>query len=89
MFISFSKTIAKFGGFRLGVGMRVTKNNAVWMSFVVLFIELFKLIWYMIVFAFWLAYIICYGLYLGTKKLVIHFAEKQRLNEQTKNEFAE
>lgn len=27
MFIGFSKTIAKFGGFRLGIGMRLSKNR--------------------------------------------------------------
>jgi len=70
MFISFSKTIARFGGFRLGVGMRVNKKNAIWMSFLVMFIAMFKAMWYMMVLCGWMVYAVCYGMYWCIKKIV-------------------
>lgn len=30
MFIGLSKTFAKFGKFRIGAGLRITKSNALW-----------------------------------------------------------
>lgn len=63
MFFSLSKTISKFGGFRLGVGIRITKNNVLWMSLIVLFINIFKLMWYAVILCFWLIYAVFYGIY--------------------------
>jgi hypothetical protein len=62
MFIGFSKTLAKFGGFRLGVGMRVTKKNAAWAACIPLIIWFFQMIWYMIILSFWLMYAVFYGM---------------------------
>ena len=70
MFISFSKTLAKFGGFRLGVGMRLTKKNSVWMLFIIMFIAIFKAMWYLMILTFWLIYAMIYGMIYMIKKLV-------------------
>lgn len=70
MFISLSKALAKCGGFRMGLGLRITKKNAIWMAFIVMFVCLMQAMWYMMIISFWLAYAICYGLFLGIKKLI-------------------
>lgn len=70
MFIGLSKTFAKFGKFRIGAGLRITKSNALWMSIVLLFVWMFQLCWYMMVLCFWLMYAVCYGIYWCIKKLV-------------------
>jgi hypothetical protein len=69
MFISFSKTIAKFGGFRVGIGTRLSKKNAVWLSWLFLFVAIFKLMWYMLLLYGWLIYAMCYGMYWCIKKI--------------------
>lgn len=69
MFISFSKTLARFGGFRLGLGMRMTKKNAIWMLFVLMFVCIFKMMWYMMILCFWLMYAMIYWIAYGIKKL--------------------
>lgn len=70
MFLTFSKTIGRFGGFRLGVGTRITKNNAWYMLIFVCFIAMFKLMWYGLVAACWLMYAMCYGTFWLCKKTV-------------------
>lgn len=82
MFISFSKTLAKFGGFRLGVGVRMNKKNAVWISFIAIFIVLFKLTWYMLLFSGWMIYAVFYGLYWCIKKM---FPSKKQNNSKNVN----
>lgn len=62
MFISLSKTLTRFGGFRLGVGIRMNKSNAVWMLLLVACVETFKAVWYMMIIALWLCYAMCYGI---------------------------
>lgn len=69
MFVGLSKTFAKFGGFRLGLGLRLTKSNAPVMLFVLMFVWMFQLMWYMMVLCFWLMYAVCYGFYWCIKKL--------------------
>ena len=69
MFVSFSKTIAKFGGFRLGIGMRMSKKNAVLMYLIIMFVAMFKLVWYMLLLCGWLMYAMCYGMYWCIKKI--------------------
>ena len=70
MFVSLSKTFAKFGMFRIGAGMRITKKNAAWMLVIMMFVWMFQLMWCMIVLCFWLMYAVCYGIYWCIKKLV-------------------
>lgn len=70
MFIGLSKTFAKFGMFRIGAGMRLTKKNAAWMLVILMFVWMFQLCWYMMVLCFWLIYAVCYGIYWCIKKLV-------------------
>ena len=77
MFISFSKTIARFGGFRLGVGMRLNKKNAIWMSLIVLFVAMFQLMWYMLILCGWMMYAVCYGIYWCIKKTIGASSKKQ------------
>jgi hypothetical protein len=67
MFISLSKTLARFGGFRLGVGMRLSKKNMIWMSLIVITIQMFKAMWYMMIVLFWLMYALGYGIYKAYK----------------------
>lgn len=70
MFISFSKTMAKFGGMRLGFGLRITKTNFIWMAFILMFVYLFQAMWYMLVLMGWLVYAVCYGIYWCIKKIL-------------------
>ena len=91
MFISFSKTVARFGGFRLGFGMRLNKKNAVWAWLVLLFVGIFQLLWSMFVLCGWLIYAMFYGLYWCTKKLISALSKRQ-VNQQvqtTTNESTE
>lgn len=77
MFIGFSKTIARFGGFRLSVGMRMSKKNAVWMCLLIMFVAVFKLMWSVMLLCGWLIYAMCYGMYWCTKKIVNHVTQKR------------
>ena len=70
MFISFSKTIARVGGLRIGVGKRITAKNAWWMLLVVCFVAVFKFMWYMCVFILWLVYAMLYGMWWCCKKII-------------------
>ena len=70
MFVSLSKTLARFGGLRLGLGLRLNKNNAAWMLFVLMFVYIFQAMWYMMILCGWLVYAVCYGVYWSIKKLI-------------------
>lgn len=70
MYISLSKTLAKFGGFRLGVGMRVTKKNSLIMALVICMASIFKAMWYILIICGWLVYIMYYGLFQLCKKSI-------------------
>lgn len=80
MFIGFSKTIAKFGGFKLGVGMRLNKKNAIWVSMIALFVVMFKLMWYALVLCGWLMYAFFYCIYWCFKALFGLSSRKQKTN---------
>ncbi len=67
MFISFSKTLAKVGGFRIGFRKRITSKNALWMSLLYLVVAMCQLMWYSAVLAAWLVYAFFYGVYLCIK----------------------
>lgn len=69
MFFGLSRTLAKFGGCRFGVGFRITKDNMLWMCLLVMFVELIKATWYMMVVIFWLIYAMFYGMYWVSKKI--------------------
>ena len=69
MYLSFSKTIAKFGKFRLRAGVRVTKKNAAAMAAIAFLYYCVKLTWYMCIFCGWLIYVCCYGMIYCTKKM--------------------
>ena len=79
MFISFSKTLAKVGGFRLGV--RMTKKNAAYMWMILFLVSMLKLTWYMLVLTLWLMYAMCYGIY-WCIKLPFRMAKKRKSNNQ-------
>lgn len=70
MFIGLSRAMEKYGKFRLGVGMRLTKKNAAYMAFFLMFMWMFQLLWYMMVLCFWMFYAVCYGMYWCIKKLI-------------------
>ena len=78
MFIGLSKTLARFGGFRLGVGMRLTKNNIIWMSFIVMFVYLLKATWYMMIICFWIVYALYYGMFHCCRELLKKFKNEQK-----------
>ena len=84
MFISLSKTIARFGGFRLGIGMRLNKKNAIWLSLIIMFVAMFQLMWYMLLLCGWMIYAVCYGIYWCIKKIIVASSKKQN-NKQTPN----
>ena len=77
MFLSFSKTIAKVGGVRIGIGTRVSKKNAPYALIGIFFYYLFLMCWYMIIGCFWLMYAMCYGCYWVIKKLILSLKSKK------------
>lgn len=63
MFVSFTKTLKKMSGFRLGFGVRVNKRNApLWLCAMFLS-AMFYMMWYMIIGAGWLLYFMLYAIY--------------------------
>ena len=77
MSVSLSKTLAKFGGFRLGFGIRITKKNACYMAFIFLFACIIQLTWYMMLLCFWLMYAAIYGMY-WCIRAIIRAAKKNK-----------
>lgn len=71
MFISLSKTLGKVGGFRIGIGKRITSKNAWWMCLVVCCVACLQLTWYMCVLSLWLVYAAMYGMWWVCKKLFV------------------
>lgn len=78
MFVSLSKTLTKFGGLRLGLGLRLNRSNAAWMLFVLMFVYIFQAMWYMMIVCGWLVYAVCYGVYWCIKKLVETIKTKEK-----------
>lgn len=84
MFISLSSAIARFGGMRIGAGFRITRKNA-WFGYLILmFIYMFQLMWYTMILAGWLLYLIYYGMFIGIRKFVywIRARRASRQNEE-------
>ena len=79
MFLSFSKTIAKFGGFRIGIGTRVSKKNAGYALIFMLFYYMFLMCWYMMIGCLWLMYAMCYGCYWIVKKIILSLKAKKEV----------
>lgn len=69
MFVGFSKVIGK-SKFRVGAGMRLTKQNVWYMLFVLLIYWMFLLCFYVIAFSLWIVYAFCYGVYWCIKKVI-------------------
>ena len=69
MFMSFSKTIAKVGGFRFGIRMRLTKSNALWYFLVLATVYTCQLVWYSMIVCLWVMYAIAYGIFQGIRKV--------------------
>ncbi len=63
MFIGFSKRLKAMGGFRLGVGLRLTKNNCWYFLFALLLYGCFYLCWYSVIACGWILYFMLYALY--------------------------
>lgn len=78
MFISCSKMLTKFGGFRLGLGLRITKNNIMWMSFIIMFVSILQACWYMMLLVFWMFYGMVYGTIYIVKKILTIRKQKQQ-----------
>ena len=76
MFMSFSKTIAKVGGFRFGIRMRLTKSNALWYFLALATVYTCQLIWYSMVVCLWLMYAFLCGIFWCIKKPYILLAKK-------------
>ena len=87
MFVSFTKTLKKMSGFRLGFAMRVNKRNALLWCCAMLFAAMFYLMWYMIIGAGWCLYFMLWAIYkiyfymfkgiaIGCKKLYQHITKK-------------
>ena len=70
MFVSFAKFAKKMGGIRFGLGLRITKSNALWMCFLLMFVYMVQACWYMMLLCFWLLYIVIYGAVWLTKNIV-------------------
>lgn len=82
MFISLSKTMAKFGGVRLGVGMRMSKKNAPYVGIFVALLMMFKAMWYLMVVCFWMVYAVIYGVvWLCRKTLKKSYEQIEKKNQ--------
>ena len=75
MFIGLSKTIGKVGGFRIGIGQRITSKNAWWLIFAMVMYGMIKLAMYMVIASFWMIYAVFYGMWWCIKKLVFGIAK--------------
>lgn len=69
MFLSLSKTLAKFGGLRLGFGIRLKKSNTIWMLCIMSFVYMLQAMWYIMVCMFWMVYAVIYGMIWCYKKM--------------------
>jgi SNF family Na+-dependent transporter len=76
MFISFSKTLAKVGGFRIGFRKKITSKNLLWVSLLYLTVVMCQLMFYSAVLVGWLLYAFCYGIVWVTKYLFKDFSER-------------
>ena len=88
MYLSFSKTLARVGGFRIGCGLRLTKKNILWMPIVLMFVYMFQLMKYMCVVAVWVLYWFFYGMYYLTKqsiKAIVKLISKPKTNSLADN----
>ena len=63
MFITLSKRLKSMSGFRLRVGLRITKNNWWYFLFILLFVGCFYFCWWCFVGCCWLVYFIFYAIY--------------------------
>ena len=70
MFVSLSKTFAKFGNIRIGAGIRMNKNNSFWILLILGFIGMIKLTWYILLFFGWITYALGYGIYCLIKFII-------------------
>ena len=80
MFFSFSKTIVRFGKMRLGLGIRITKKNVIYMGFVLMFVYMLQACWYLMILLGWLVYAACYCVWWCIKKIVEN--SKQYIKER-------
>lgn len=85
MFISLSHALTKYGGLRIGAGLRITSKNAIWMLFIWMFVLCFKMIWYMMILSFWCIYAICYGIGMCLKSLSPKSKDKQNNEKEGGN----
>lgn len=76
MFLSLSKTIVRFGKMRLGLGIRITKKNVVFMGFILMIVYIFQACWYLLILCGWLIYAIIYGACLCIKKIIGMISEQ-------------
>lgn len=87
MFLSLSKTMVKFGGVRLGVGMRMSKKNAPYLAIFAGIMLIFKFMWSMMIVCFWLMYALGYGIIIASKKLIPYLKKLfAKLKNRTKKE---
>ena len=63
MFVTFTKTLKRMTGFRLGFGIRVNKRNATLWCGAMLVAGMFYLMWYMIIGAGWCLYFMLLAIY--------------------------
>lgn len=71
MFVSFSKRLKSMSGFRLGVGLRLTRRNCWYFLFVLMLVGCFYFCWYSVLACGWMLYGLFYGLYLVLKYAAI------------------
>ena len=70
MFLSLSKTIVRFGKMRLGLGIRITKKNVIYIGFILMFVYMLQACWYLMILCGWLTYAVIYGMYWCIKELI-------------------
>ena len=75
MMVGFSKRLKRMGGFSIMSGVRITKRNAVWMFWVLMFLGMFWIMWKWLVLAGWMLYYVCLGLAWVFKKPIQKYKE--------------
>ena len=75
MFVSFSKRLKSMSGFRLGVGLRLTRRNCWYFLFVLVLVGCFYFCWYSVLACGWMLYGLFYGCYLMFKYIPLLYGD--------------
>ena len=80
MYLGIAKGLKRMGGFNIMAGVRITRRNAAWMIWVLMFLGMFWLMWKILVASLWLGYYVYIWPFL---KLYAHIKAKKAATQTT------